>query len=234
MAMLPADQRDRFTDYTTHGPEHRFAVWTRFAPDGSEIPSNWLDRVSGVHCAAMPVERHLSIGAALRSSAARDAWIQVDSPWYDERDLTIDFATKLFALIDALLPSEDDVRKVAGPEDPLVTVSRMLAAGARTVVLKRGDAGADIFRSGSPGRYRQPAYPCSVSDLTGAGDAFCGGFLAGMHRTGDVREAAAYGTVSASFAVQAPGVAGLMSASRTEAQRRLADLKSFFKSYAAS
>ena len=63
-------------------------------------------------------------------------------------------------------------------------------------------------------------------DLTGAGDAFCGGFLAGLHLTGDLASAAAFGTVSASFAVEGEGIGRLMAATRQEAEARLARLKS--------
>lgn len=225
-ALLPESERARFTDYTTFGVEHRFSVWTEFAPDGSEVPAEWYGEIAAVHCAAMPVERHLSIARSLRGSAARSAWIQVDSPWYDERDLGRDHASGLFALVDALLPSEDDVAKVAGGHTIEQAVAELLARGARTVVLKRGGAGSDIFRSSSDRPTRTRALPCGVVDLTGAGDAFCGGFLAGIHLTGDLATAAAYGTVSASFAVEGVGMARLMTATRAEAEERLARLNS--------
>ena len=225
-ALVPEGERARFTDYTTLGPDHRFAVWTAFAPDGSEFPLAWEGRIAAVHCAAMPVERHLSIAARLRGSEARAAWIQVDSPWYDERDLTLDHAGDLLPLIDALLPSEDDAAKVAAGQGLTEAVTQLLEKGAKTVVLKRGGAGSETFRAGTDGRTRQPALPCRVVDLTGAGDAFCGGFLAGIHLTGDLAKAAAYGTVSASFAVEGAGIARLMTATCREAEDRLARLPS--------
>jgi ribokinase len=224
--MLPAEERARFTDYTTFGREHRYSVWMAFAPDGTEVPDAWYDEIAAVHCAAMPVERHLAIAATLRNSVARAAWLQVDSPWYDERKLERDYASQLLSDIDALLPSEDDIVKVTGPDGVIAEVHRLFERGATTIVLKRGDAGVDIFRQRHGRAVRVRALPCEVVDLTGAGDAFCGGFLAGMHLTGDVERAAAFGTVSASFAVEGIGIARLIVATRDEAWDRLEHLES--------
>ena len=62
-------------------------------------------------------------------------------------------------------------------------------------------------------------------DLTGAGDAFCGGFLAGMALGDDPVTAAMYGTVSASFAIEGPGISRLLAATPAEASQRLTRLR---------
>ena len=66
-----------------------------------------------------------------------------------------------------------------------------------------------------------PALPVVAIDPTGAGDAFCGGFLAGLMRTGDAFAAACFGTVSASFAVEAFGPFHLLGATPGSAAERL-------------
>ena len=50
-----------------------------------------------------------------------------------------------------------------------------------------------------------PALSVEVLDTTGAGDSYCGGFLAGLVAGRPVVECAVMGTVSASFVVQACG-----------------------------
>jgi sugar/nucleoside kinase (ribokinase family) len=55
-----------------------------------------------------------------------------------------------------------------------------------------------------------PAVSPRCVDPTGAGDAFCGGFLTGLIETGDPVEAALRGAVSASFAVEGCGAEPLM------------------------
>lgn len=61
-------------------------------------------------------------------------------------------------------------------------------------------------------RGRGVSKPENVRDVTGAGNAFCGGFAAGLVESGcgDVVEAAMYGTVSASFTVEQVGTPRLV------------------------
>jgi len=64
-----------------------------------------------------------------------------------------------------------------------------------------------------------------VVDVTGAGNAYCGGFLVGYVETGDVRMAAMYGAVSASFAVEQFGIPRITAETEQEARHRLAALE---------
>ena len=61
-----------------------------------------------------------------------------------------------------------------------------------------------------------------VIDVTGAGDAFAGGFLAGWLRDGDIARSIAQGVVSASLAIEDWGCRGLDRATPQQAQERLA------------
>ena len=72
--------------------------------------------------------------------------------------------------------------------------------GVDILVIKRGPDGAEIIRE--HGSLHIPAISERPVDPTGAGDAFCGGFLAGLLDTDDPREAALRGAVSASFVVE--------------------------------
>jgi sugar/nucleoside kinase (ribokinase family) len=52
-----------------------------------------------------------------------------------------------------------------------------------------------------------PAVPvAAVVDHTGAGNAYCGGFLVGWVKTQDLRTAACYAGVAASFTLEVIGV----------------------------
>jgi len=61
----------------------------------------------------------------------------------------------------------------------------------------------------------------SAVDPTGAGDAFCGGFLAGLMMLRDIAAAACLGTISASFAVESFGPFHLLGIPRPVARARL-------------
>ena len=66
-----------------------------------------------------------------------------------------------------------------------------------------------------------PAFPASAVDPTGAGDSFCGGFLVGLVETGDLTQAALYGTVAASFVVESRHAIPVLAISRDAAEARL-------------
>jgi sugar/nucleoside kinase (ribokinase family) len=72
---------------------------------------------------------------------------------------------------------------------------------------------------------RVPSVPTDVVDVTGAGNAYCGGFLVGYLETDDIATAAMYGAVSASFAVEQFGIPHIGAETTREAHRRLAALK---------
>lgn len=106
--------------------------------------------------------------------------------------------------IDAFLPSEQEVVDLWGHDDPRRLDSQLRSLGLQALVaVKRGADGVDVLDSGSV--VRVPAVPVELVDPTGAGDAFCGGFLVTLVRTGDPVEAAVAGSVSASFICETRG-----------------------------
>ena len=226
VALIPPAERARFVDYTTLGTAHRYAIWIGFAPDGDDIPTSWLG-LRGAHLAAMPVQRHLAITARLPAGAH----VQVDSPWYDERTPGTDFHTPLLARIGLLLPSEADLA-VWRPELPPLEAAALLARHTgRRILVKRGDAGCLLLGTDGAPDFAVPAFPVDAIDPTGAGDSFCGGVLAGIHRHGDLRQALVCGAVTASFTVSAAGLTGLLHATREEAERRFGWLAQRTKVY---
>jgi sugar/nucleoside kinase (ribokinase family) len=107
----------------------------------------------------------------------------------------------------AFLCSEEKVRALFhGRSTDLWEMAETLASyGCEIVVIKRGLQGQLVYDAAGRHRWEIPAYPSRAVDPTGAGDVFCGGFLAGYRRTYDPCEAALYGNVSASLAVEGIG-----------------------------
>jgi ribokinase len=67
-----------------------------------------------------------------------------------------------------------------------------------------------------------PAVPVAgIVDVTGAGNAYCGGFLVGLAETGDLGQAGRYGAVSASFALEQFGATFALEGLRARAEQRL-------------
>ena len=70
-----------------------------------------------------------------------------------------------------------------------------------------------------------PPVPAKVRDVTGAGDAFCGGFAARLAECSDLVEAARAGAVAASFAIEEYGSLGLLQITAEERDQRMAALR---------
>lgn len=101
------------------------------------------------------------------------------------------------AQCDYALPGIDDVHTLTGLTEPEAMLDFYLRLGPKVVVLKMGEHGAWVATPEQ--RQRIPPHRVNVVDATGAGDAFCGSFLARI-LAGDAPEAAArYANVAAAL-----------------------------------
>ncbi|MCW2941321.1 MAG: hypothetical protein JWN00_4306 [Actinomycetia bacterium] len=214
---LAPEQRAVFVD-TTRDP----AVRGRSDPAFTDIPAAWLDSVRLWHLPLLPLRLHRAIHAGLRAHGP--ARIIADCPnRFEIGDLAADMAGTLPGL-EAFLPSTSDLDVISPGADGTLIAADLAARGSGTVVLKQGAAGSLVVEGDGP-RWQIPAYPSDVVDPTGAGDAFCGGFLVGLGETGDVVEAAARGAVSASYAVETADPLAVLAADPAGARTRLAHVK---------
>ncbi|MBA3643409.1 MAG: carbohydrate kinase family protein [Chloroflexia bacterium] len=148
-----------------------------------------------------------------------DVWTE---PFFDATPyLDPDFLTG----VDAFLPSDKEVEALWGLDDPASAVRRLADLGPRVVALKRGEDGSLVYDRSRDVVWDIPSVPVTAVDTTGAGDAYCGGFLAGLVTSGDALEAALQGTVSASFAVEDYGAQAAMGTDPAEVRRRLERLR---------
>jgi 2-dehydro-3-deoxygluconokinase len=101
------------------------------------------------------------------------------------------------AKADYVFPGMEDAAVLTGLTDPDAILDFYLRLGPTVVVVKMGEDGAYL---GTPDRrVRIPPYPVAAVDATGAGDAFCGSFLA-RTLAGDTPEVAArYAVVAAAL-----------------------------------
>jgi len=98
---------------------------------------------------------------------------------------------------DYAMPGLEDVTTLTGLTEPDAMLDFYLRLGSKVVLLKMGAAGA--YLATTDARMRIPAYKVVPVDATGAGDTFCGSFLARI-LAGDTPEAAArYAGVAAAL-----------------------------------
>jgi sugar/nucleoside kinase (ribokinase family) len=109
--------------------------------------------------------------------------------------------------LNVFIPSEEDLRELfKGRSEDIWEMGEAMADwGCEIIIIKRAEKGQVLFDYGAKKKFEISAYPSKMVDLTGAGDVFCGGFLAGYCKTYDPIQAVLYGNVSASIAVEGTG-----------------------------
>ncbi len=109
------------------------------------------------------------------------------------------------------MPSEREVKMMLGHTNPAKAAKTFQKMGAKNVVLKLGEKGSYMLAE-SGEEIRVPAFKTKVVDTTGAGDAFCAGFIKGLSMGSDLKEALRLGNAAGAAAVTALGAtAGIKS-----------------------
>jgi ribokinase len=127
------------------------------------------------------------------------------------------------AHLDAFLPSELEIRDVWSAKDPVAWIADTARTARCHVVGKFGSRGSVVAEAEGERLIHVPAVAAEVVDTTGAGDAFCGGFLAGLAAGQDLALAAAMGTVSAAYVIEAVGALATEEPAQAARDRRLAE-----------
>lgn len=113
---------------------------------------------------------------------------------------------ELIKRIDVLMVNDSEARELSGDWNVYRAARWILDRGPKMVIIKQGEYGA--FMVDETGVFYVPAYPLEeICDPTGAGDAFAGGFMGHLGRTGDLspanmRRAMVFGSTTGSFAVE--------------------------------
>ncbi len=135
-----------------------------------------------------------------------------------------------------LLINDSEARLLAGETNLLKAAQKILAMGPQTLVIKRGEYGAMLFRRDT--LFMIPGYLLEdVFDPTGAGDCFAGGFFGYLAERGfdlnkdfDIHElhrAVIYGSVMGSFCCEKFGVDRFRTLTRTEINGRFDEFRRF-------
>jgi hypothetical protein len=135
----------------------------------------------------------------------------------DTMDLWINIArtelSQLLKQVDGVILNDEEAAQLTDERNVVTAGQMILQNGPKSfVVIKKGEHGAILIHR--EGVASVPAYPADarqVVDPTGAGDTFAGGFMAHVARVGKndfhtLRHAMAWGTVMASFTIEAFGL----------------------------
>ncbi|MCC7154327.1 MAG: sugar kinase [Bryobacterales bacterium] len=150
------------------------------------------------------------------------------------------FRTQLLSTIrqwDFLLINDSEARLLSGESNLKRAADKIRGMGPRMLVIKRGEFGATLFHDG--GYFSVPGYLLDkLSDPTGAGDCFAGGFIGylasqGVSLAGGVSEprtlarAVVYGSVMGSFCCEQFGVDRFRTLTRDDIEARFAEFHQF-------
>jgi sugar/nucleoside kinase (ribokinase family) len=136
---------------------------------------------------------------------------------------------------DCLLVNDSEARQLSGQYNLRRAAEVIFAMGPKTVIVKRGEYGAVLFRP--EGHFIVPGYLLEdVFDPTGAGDAFAGGFFGYLAESGagrtdgtagakELRRAMIYGSVMGSFCCEQFGVERFRTLTRVEIDGRFEEFK---------
>ena len=196
--------------------ETRLGVFAEFSP---RIPEKFRD-AEYVFLGNIDPELQLSVldqvkQPKLVACDTMNYWIQ------GKKDLLLE----LLRHIDILMVNDSEARELSGDWNIYRAAHWILGRGPKMVVIKQGEHGALLVDPNTT--FKAPAYPLQeVFDPTGAGDAFAGGFMAYIARTGDLafsnlRRAMVYGSALGSLAVEAFGVQRLERITLQEVRSRV-------------
>ncbi|MDR3495582.1 MAG: PfkB family carbohydrate kinase [Ancalomicrobiaceae bacterium] len=196
--------------------------WEEFSPTLADLDGFVCD---AAHLAPLRWELQIAIAERLRADGTRLISVDPDDRYLSA--LSPETVGRLLSDIDLFLPSRQDVEALFPGRSPLDALRRLRAAAPElpAIAIKCGAKGVIIHAADDADYFELPAIAGHVVDATGAGDAFSGGALVGYAATRSVIEAALWGSVSASFAVEATGPAQLIAATKECAQSRLAQLR---------
>ena len=133
--------------------------------------------------------------------------------------------------VDGLILNDSEALQMTEITNAVTAARRLMEHGPTFVVVKKGEHGAVLVHR--EGVATIPAFPAEqhqVVDPTGAGDAFAGGMMGhiaavGMTDFGSIQTALAWGTVTASFAIESFGLARLAEIGRSDIDERMREFQ---------
>src|SRR5688572_18177043 len=137
---------------------------------------------------------------------------------------------ELLSHVDLITLNDGEARQLTEQANLVKAARWIMARGPKHLIIKKGEHGAFMFTEKTV--FFAPAYPLEdVFDPTGAGDAFAGGFMGYLARTGDLSEpslkrAVVYGSAMGSFAVERFSIQRFQEISREEIRARV---KEFYR-----
>jgi sugar/nucleoside kinase (ribokinase family) len=136
---------------------------------------------------------------------------------------------KVISRVDILIINDEEARQMSGMHSLARAAQYILGLGPAYLVIKKGEHGALLFFEDRV--FFAPGLPLlDVIDPTGAGDTFAGGFMGYLANSDDtsfenLKRAVIYGSVMASFCVEAFSLDKLRSLTKSDIDQRFQEFR---------
>lgn len=181
---------------------------TRLDEERPALPQDHA-RIRGIHVAP---QTPYGTGKAVRQFRASQEGNQHSEAMISVDILADDFidakAYADFSLIEGstiFCPSEVEIMRIWNSSNVFDWAREAAKKHGIHIVVKLGERGSIVCNERTGELFHVPIYPVHAIDTTGAGDAFSGGLLCGLTAGEKPEIAAAMGSVSASYVVEASG-----------------------------
>ena len=208
---------------------HRYFITQRWggkddtmAPIPEDIPCEYYGGTKSFLIPAYPIKWQAEVIRSMPDDAVVLVDPHLDGIYPENRELWDELLKK----INIFLPSEDELIRFFGIEkqediSSYIPYLREIASeGPEVVCVKIGPRGVLAYDKRCDKCWQVPAYNSKIVDVTGCGDAFCGGFLSSYVQDSDVYRAALCGSVSSSFNIEQLGSMGNFAVNVEDVQLR--------------
>ena len=195
---------------------HQVGSSVEVYPEPIEFTGELLRGVSHFHLANVFALPNMRASAPESMRRAREAGLttSLDTGW-DARGRWLADLEGCLPYVDLMFMNQDEARLLSGESDPERAARRMQSLGAGDVVIKLGADGCAVFTADEVSRFA--GFRIEAVDTTGAGDCFCGGYLAALSWGVSYAQAARFANAVGAMSVQRLGaVTGIRSRAETE------------------
>ena len=140
-----------------------------------------------------------------------------------------DDVIKMMGLVNSVVINDEEAKLLTKTQNLIKCARKIMEWGAEYVIIKKGEHGSLLFYEDVV--FPSPAFSMeNIVDPTGAGDSFAGGMIGYMAsknstKISTIREAAVYGNIMGSFAVEKYGIDGLSELKKSQIQKRFNQYK---------
>lgn len=163
------------------------------------IDGRIIQKTDYVHLSGIMKLSALDIPALLKRLRRMGKIISMDVD-YDSEGKWSERIAPCLKYLDVFVPSLEEARLITGKKTPEEIGRFLLKAGVKIPVIKLGAKGSFYMERGGRSEYIMP-FMVKLADATGAGDAFCGGFLARFTKGAAIRECCRWGNACGALTV---------------------------------